>query len=253
MFKSSALLSAQQAKRDAVLAFSQAVQKEFEKLLASDISKALDEKALADLIQRRPRGRTPPPMPPRSPRSPTASVPSWPGSWRQGWKFARLRRWGPGSAWPPRTAPAISTARRRRSPGCSTPSSGTHACKGVPAWLPITISSPASPCCAPEASRPWTTPSFCASARTAVSPGVYETLATLTVSADHGPFLSQWAEFYQSLSRELTYQRSVKLGRPCPAPYEPGRRASSGRCRRRSTPKIPLEGSKFCWTWSSAG
>ena len=162
VFKSSALLSAQQAKRDAVLAFSQAVQKEFEKLLASDISKALDEKALADLI--RAGGRTPPPMPPRSPRSPTASVPSLPGSWRRDWKFARLRRWGPGSAWPPRTAPAISTALRRRSPGCSTPSSGTHACKGVPAWLPITISSPASPCCAPEASRPWTTPSFCASA-----------------------------------------------------------------------------------------
>ena len=65
---------------------------------------------------------------------------------------------------------------------------------------------------------------FLRQCRTAVSPGVYETLATLTVSADRGPFLSQWAEFYQSLSRELTYQRSVKLGRPCPAPYnrDPG-------------------------------
>ena len=46
---------------------------------------------------------------------------------------------------------------------------------------------------------------FLRQCRTAVSPGVYETLATLTVSADHGSFLSQWAEFYQSLSRELTY------------------------------------------------
>ena len=61
---------------------------------------------------------------------------------------------------------------------------------------------------------------FLRQCRTAVSPGVYETLATLTVSADHGPFLSQWAEFYQSLSRELTYQRSVKLGRPCPVPSD---------------------------------
>ena len=50
--------------------------------------------------------------------------------------------------------------------------------------------------------------------------GVYEPLANLTVSADHGPFLSQWAEFYQSLSRELTYQRSVKLGRACPVPSD---------------------------------
>ncbi len=50
VFKSSALLSAQQAKRDAVLAFSQAVQKEFEKLLASDISKALEDRAQAALI-----------------------------------------------------------------------------------------------------------------------------------------------------------------------------------------------------------
>ena len=69
---------------------------------------------------------------------------------------------------------------------------------------------------------------FLRQCRTAVSPGVYETLAALTVSADHGPFLSQWAEFYQSLSRELTYQRPTT-----------GTRASSGRCRRRSTPKTP--------------
>ena len=61
---------------------------------------------------------------------------------------------------------------------------------------------------------------FLRQCRTAVSPGVYETLATLTVSADRGPFLSQWAEFYQSLSRELTYQRSVKLGRACPVPSD---------------------------------
>ena len=62
---------------------------------------------------------------------------------------------------------------------------------------------------------------FLRQCRTAVSPGVYETLATLTVSADRGPFLSQWAEFYQSLSRELTYQRSVKLG-PLSRALQPG-------------------------------
>ena len=51
MFKSSAQLNAEQAKRDAVLAFRQEVQKEFEKLLAADVGKALDQQALAKLIQ----------------------------------------------------------------------------------------------------------------------------------------------------------------------------------------------------------
>ena len=51
VFKSSARLNAEQAKRDAVLAFRQEVQKEFEKLLAADVGKALDQQALAKLIQ----------------------------------------------------------------------------------------------------------------------------------------------------------------------------------------------------------
>lgn len=51
MFKDSARLSAEQAKRDAVLAFRQEVQREFEKLLAADVSKALDQQALAALIR----------------------------------------------------------------------------------------------------------------------------------------------------------------------------------------------------------
>lgn len=43
--------SAQQAKRDAVLAFRQEIQKEFEKILAADVGKALDQQTLARLIQ----------------------------------------------------------------------------------------------------------------------------------------------------------------------------------------------------------
>ena len=60
--------------------------------------------------------------------------------------------------------------------------------------------------------------------RTAVGSGVYKTLEELTVQASSGPLLSEWASFYQALSRELVYQRSVKLGRPCPVPYnrDPG-------------------------------
>ena len=51
VFKSSAQLNAEQAKRDAVLAFQQEIQKEFEKLLAADVGKALDHHTLAKLIQ----------------------------------------------------------------------------------------------------------------------------------------------------------------------------------------------------------
>ena len=51
VFKTSAQLSAQQAKRDAVLAFRQEIQKEFEKILAADVGQALDQQTLARLIQ----------------------------------------------------------------------------------------------------------------------------------------------------------------------------------------------------------
>ena len=61
---------------------------------------------------------------------------------------------------------------------------------------------------------------FLAMCKTAVSGGVYQTLETLTVESDKGPLLSEWAVFYKALSRELTYQRSVKLGRPCPIPAD---------------------------------
>ena len=51
VFKSSAQLDAQQAKRDAVLAFCQEIQREYEKLLSADVGKALDQQALVKLIQ----------------------------------------------------------------------------------------------------------------------------------------------------------------------------------------------------------
>ena len=51
VFKSSAQLDAQQAKRDAVLAFRQEIQREYEKLLSADVGKALDQQALVKLIQ----------------------------------------------------------------------------------------------------------------------------------------------------------------------------------------------------------
>lgn len=56
--------------------------------------------------------------------------------------------------------------------------------------------------------------------KAAVGSVVYKTLEELTVQASSGPLLSEWASFYQALSRELVYQRSVKLGRPCPVPSD---------------------------------
>ena len=61
---------------------------------------------------------------------------------------------------------------------------------------------------------------FLSQCRSAVSEGTYKTLEELTVRSGKGPLLSEWGEFYQSLSRELTYQRSVKLGRVCPVPSD---------------------------------
>ena len=58
-YRESATLSAQQAKRDAMLAFKAAVQAEFERLLTQDVGKALDDKALATLIAAALNGENP--------------------------------------------------------------------------------------------------------------------------------------------------------------------------------------------------
>ena len=50
LFEDNAKISAEQAKRDAVLSFKAEMQAEYEKLLASDIKKSLDDKFLAKLI-----------------------------------------------------------------------------------------------------------------------------------------------------------------------------------------------------------
>lgn len=51
ILKDSAAMSAEQAKRDAVLSFKDEIQGEFEKILAADIKKTLSDDMLAKLIQ----------------------------------------------------------------------------------------------------------------------------------------------------------------------------------------------------------
>ena len=61
-------------------------------------------------------------------------------------------------------------------------------------------------------------PAFLAMCKSSVSVSTYRSLEELSVSSDKGPLLKEWAEFYGVLKQELTYQRKLKLGRPCPVP-----------------------------------
>lgn len=51
VFRNSARLNAEQAKRDAVLAFKKEIQAEFEKLLAADVRKAMNAETMTTLIR----------------------------------------------------------------------------------------------------------------------------------------------------------------------------------------------------------
>ena len=53
-----------------------------------------------------------------------------------------------------------------------------------------------------------------------VSDKDYEILQNLTLSSKEGPLVEGWARFYEMLNRELSYQRSLNLGRTYSKPYE---------------------------------
>ena len=53
-----------------------------------------------------------------------------------------------------------------------------------------------------------------------VSEETYKLLEGLTLSSDKGPLLEEWGAFYRSLSRELSLQRSTKLGKPYTAVFD---------------------------------
>lgn len=58
---------------------------------------------------------------------------------------------------------------------------------------------------------------FLSQCRSAVSEGTYKTLEELTVRSGKGPLLSEWGEFYQSLSgADLSAQCEAGPGLPCP-------------------------------------
>ena len=46
-----------------------------------------------------------------------------------------------------------------------------------------------------------------------VSESTYELLEKLTLSSTKGPLIEEWSRFYGSLTKEINYQRSQKLGK----------------------------------------
>lgn len=61
-------------------------------------------------------------------------------------------------------------------------------------------------------------PEFLRQCRSSVSDSVYKRLEELSVDSDQGPFLRAWSELYQRLHAELSYQRNLRLGKPCTPP-----------------------------------
>ena len=71
-----------------------------------------------------------------------------------------------------------------------------------------------------DGEMPLTYEEFLSRCRGSVSDQRYEMLSSLSVDSSGGPLVSDWAAFYGKLKAELTYQRSVRLGRGIPAPTE---------------------------------
>ena len=53
-----------------------------------------------------------------------------------------------------------------------------------------------------------------------VSESTYEILENLSLDSAEGPLVKEWAEFYGMLKKELSYQRSVNLGKSYSSAYD---------------------------------
>ena len=53
-----------------------------------------------------------------------------------------------------------------------------------------------------------------------VSDADYELLRDLTLASTEGPLVDKWAEFYGMLNKELSYQRSMNLGKSYSSAYD---------------------------------
>ena len=71
-----------------------------------------------------------------------------------------------------------------------------------------------------DGEMPITYEEFLGYCRGNVNRSTYELLENLTLSSTEGPLVEEWALFYGSLTRELNYQRSQKLGKNYPNPSD---------------------------------
>ena len=53
-----------------------------------------------------------------------------------------------------------------------------------------------------------------------VSDSTYELLRDLSISSTEGPLVDKWSEFYGMLNKELSYQRSMNLGKSYSSAYD---------------------------------
>ena len=53
-----------------------------------------------------------------------------------------------------------------------------------------------------------------------VSEGKLELIRNLTVSSTEGPLIREWSEFYGLLSKEMSYQRNLRLGKSAESPVD---------------------------------
>lgn len=71
-----------------------------------------------------------------------------------------------------------------------------------------------------DGEMPMTYDEFLSCCQSNVSDSVYELLENLTLNSTEGPLISEWAQFYGMLTKELNYQRSMNLGKSYSSAYD---------------------------------
>ncbi len=71
-----------------------------------------------------------------------------------------------------------------------------------------------------DGEMPMTYDEFLSCCQSNVSDSVYELLENLSLNSTEGPLVSEWAQFYGMLTKELNYQRSMNLGKSYSSAYD---------------------------------
>ena len=69
-----------------------------------------------------------------------------------------------------------------------------------------------------DGAMPLSYPEFLDLCSSTVSSGTYRLLKELTLNSTEGPLVKEWNQAYGAMTKELNYQRSMKLGKSYPAP-----------------------------------